>query len=124
MGKDIPKSVSDLVKDRDQGRCIVCGAMGTERMHRIPRRDGGHSPANIALGCHTCHAKAHASPKWGYDMGIMCSRYVIAVGLVPILSWRGWVLLDNEGGLRVIAPRTVLAADVSRFLDAEAPREG
>lgn len=117
MASRIPDSVSDLVKTRDQGKCIVCGAVGTERMHRIPRRDGGHKASNLALGCHTCHARAHASPKWGYDMGIMASRYIVAVSLVPILSWRGWVLLDDEGGIEVIAPRTVLAADLSGFLN-------
>lgn len=117
VANEIPKAVSHLVRNRDQGRCIVCGAQGTERMHRIPRRDGGHKTSNIALGCHACHARAHASPKWGYDMGIMASRYVVAVSLVPVLSWRGWVLLDDEGGIKVIAPRTVLAADLGGFLN-------
>lgn len=116
MSNQIPEAVSRLVRERDQGRCIVCGGPGTERMHRIPRRDGGHAASNIALGCHACHARAHASPAWGYRIGIMASRYVVAVTLVPIQSWRGWVLLDDEGGYTVIAPRTVLAADVPRFL--------
>lgn len=124
MSNEIPKSVSDAVKTRDQGRCIVCGAMGTERMHRVPRRDGGHRISNIALGCHTCHARAHASPAWGYDVGIMASRYGTDVSLVPVWSWRGWVMLDDEGGYHVIAPRSVLAADLRASLGEQVHREG
>lgn len=122
VGKDIPRSVSDLVRARDQGRCIVCGAIGTERMHRIPRRDGGHRASNLALGCHTCHARAHASPEWGYEMGIMASRYGADVSAVLIRSWRGWVLLDDEGGINVIAQRTVPAEALSAHQGTEATK--
>lgn len=121
MSNQIPQATSDLVKARDAGRCIVCGAIGTERMHRVPRRDGGHRPSNIALGCHTCHARAHASPAWGYEMGIMASRYGVDLTLQPIRSWRGWVLLDDEGGIDVIAPRTVPADALCVDQDTEAP---
>lgn len=113
-----------MVKERDQGRCIVCGAPGTERMHRIPRRDGGHRPSNIALGCHTCHAKAHASPKWGYEVGIMASRYGVDVTMVPIWSWRGWVVLDDEGGYHVIAPRIAAREAVAASQTSEVPQKG
>lgn len=124
MSNDIPQKVSDLVRERDQGRCIVCGAKGTERMHRVPRRDGGHKPSNLALGCHTCHARAHASPKWGYEVGIMASRYGVDVNMVPIWSWRGWVLLDDEGGLSMIAPRAVMSDDLPAYLPFPVPEEG
>jgi hypothetical protein len=121
VSNQIPQAVSDLVRARDQGRCIVCGAIGTERMHRIPRRDGGHRASNLALGCHTCHARAHASPAWGYDMGIMASRYGSDVSTVPIRSWRGWVLLDDDGGIDVIAPRTTPAEALSAPEGSQAP---
>lgn len=124
MGSRIPQAISDLVRARDQGRCIVCGAMGTERMHRIPRRDGGHRASNLALGCHTCHARAHASPAWGYEVGIMASRYGTDVSQVPIWSWRGWVLLDDEGGIEVIAPRTAPREAVRAEQGPEVPQEG
>jgi hypothetical protein len=124
VSNQIPQAVSDLIKARDQGRCIVCGAAGTERMHRIPRRDGGHRAANIALGCHTCHARAHASPAWGYETGIMASRYGVDLTLVPIWSWRGWVLLDDEGGYHVIAPRITAREALTVSQAIEAPREG
>lgn len=120
MGKDIPAAVSRKVCERDRDRCIVCGAMGNERMHRIPRRDGGHRISNIALGCNTCHRRAHASPKWGYEMGIMASRYGVDVSAVPIRSWRGWVLLDDDGGITVIAPRTTAPEALSAYLETEA----
>jgi hypothetical protein len=93
-------------------------------MHRVPRRDGGHRTANLAFGCHACHAKAHASPKWGYEVGIMASRYGVDLTLVPVWSWRGWILLDDEGGYRVIAPRSMPAEALSALQALEVPQEG
>jgi hypothetical protein len=43
---------------------------------------------------------------------------------VPIWSWRGWVLLDDEGGIEVIAPRTAPREAVSAEREPEVPREG
>lgn len=123
MANEIPTKVREDIHARDDGKCIVCGARGREAMHRIPRRDGGHARSNIALGCHSCHAKAHRYPLWGYEMGIMASRYVDDVRTVPIRSWRGWILLDDEGGYTVIAPRAVRAGDLSAYLEDEVPTE-
>lgn len=119
----VPDGVREKARDRDQGRCILCGAAATELMHRVPRRDGGHRLANLAWGCHTCHARAHASPRWGYEVGIMASRYGVDVSQVPIWSWRGWVLLDDEGGLTVIAPRAAARDAVAAVEAAEVPQQ-
>jgi hypothetical protein len=123
MSNEIPTKVREDVRARDDGKCIVCGALGTEMMHRIPRRDGGHSRANLALGCRTCHAKAHREPLWGFEVGITVSRYVDAVSSIAIRSWRGWLLLNGSGGYTVIAPRTVLPADLAPYLVTPDPPE-
>lgn len=54
----------------------------------------------------------------------MASRYGVDLTLVPVWSWRGWVLLDDEGGYHVIAPRSALAADLSALQGEEVPQEG
>jgi hypothetical protein len=51
----------------------------------------------------------------------MASRYGVDLTLQPIRSWRGWVLLDDEGGIDVIAPRTVPAEALCVDQDTEAP---
>jgi len=124
VGSDVPSAVREQARERDQGRCIVCMAAATELMHRVPRRDGGHRLSNTIWGCHTCHAKAHASPKWGYEIGIMASRYGVDLTMVPIWSWRGWILLDDEGGYHVIAPRSMPAEALSALQASEVPQEG
>lgn len=124
MSSAVPSAIREQVRERDQGRCIVCMAAGTELMHRVPRRDGGHRTSNLAYGCGSCHSRAHASPKWGYEIGIMASRYGVDLPLVPIWSWRGWVLLDDEGGYHVIAPRSMPAEALSVSQASEVPLEG
>jgi hypothetical protein len=57
-------------------------------------------------------------------MGIMASRYGVDLTLVPIRSWRGWVLLDDEGGYHVIAPRSTPAEALSALQALEVPQEG
>lgn len=123
MANEIPGKVRSDVRERDQDRCIVCGAVGTQAMHRIPRRDGGHARSNLALGCDTCHRKAHADPAWGFATGITVSRYADPLE-TPIRSWRGWVLLDDVGTLTVIAPRTVTLRDLPAYLPFEVDPEG
>jgi hypothetical protein len=53
----------------------------------------------------------------------MASRYGADVSDVPILSWRGWVLLDDEGGYHVVAPRTAAREAVAAVHAAEVPKQ-
>lgn len=102
----IPTLTRHEVRVRDMGLCIACAAMGSEIMHRIRRREGGHSLSNLALGCHTCHRRCHENPTWAMDTGFILSAVAdVDPAQEPIWSWRGWMLLDNEGGFEVIAPR-------------------
>lgn len=52
----------------------------------------------------------------------MASRYGADVSAVLIRSWRGWVLLDDEGGINVIAQRTVPAEALSAHQGTEATK--
>jgi hypothetical protein len=54
----------------------------------------------------------------------MASRYGQDLTLVPVWSWRGWLLLDDEGGYHVIAPRSTPAEALSALQAPEVPQEG
>ena len=46
--------------ERDEGLCVLCGAMATE-VHHIEFRShgGGANRSNLACLCRDCHIKAH-----------------------------------------------------------------
>jgi 5-methylcytosine-specific restriction endonuclease McrA len=53
---DISQKVKDRVKERDGGRCVICGNPGLPNMHYIPRSEGGLGiEENVACGCPKCH---------------------------------------------------------------------
>lgn len=52
----IPMRVKRVVYERDQGRCILCGAMGDPWCHYIARSHGGLGiEENIVTLCPRCH---------------------------------------------------------------------
>jgi hypothetical protein len=105
----IPFAVKRALEARDKSKCRICGGLGTERMHRMRRREGGHSLSNLILGCHTCHVRAHANPERAYRRGWHVRANGIAVPAeVPLWTLGGWVKLDDDGGVAVIAPATTL----------------
>lgn len=54
----IPKEVKLIVYERDQKRCIFCGAPGLPEAHVVPRSHGGLGvPQNIITVCRCCHDK-------------------------------------------------------------------
>lgn len=106
MSNQIPSSIRAAVNARDANLCQVCGSLGTEIQHRVPRRDGGHDMSNLIRICRTDHARAHREPSWAMDRGITVSRYGPPPSSIPIQTYRGWVVLDDGGGVRVIAPRS------------------
>lgn len=63
------------------------------------RREGGHSLANCILLCRTDHSRAHANPEWGRLKGLIIPTWVGAenVGEVPVRSWRGWLMHNQDG---------------------------
>ena len=95
---------------RDLGRCFWCGRPLGDALnvhHRLLRSHGTDNRAGnlIALcgsgttGCHggvhrevgKARRRGHIVPSWQEPANVLA------------LSWRGWVRLDNDGGLRVVA---------------------
>lgn len=101
-----PKSVTDQVDARDAQRCVKCGRplVGGSRHHRQLRSQGGkHTVENIVLMCGSgttgCHGFVHAHPAEARDMGWIVPSWE-EPDETPMLTWRGWVLLTADGGLR------------------------
>ena len=54
------RDVSRLVRERDGGKCRICGREGHEVHHVVMRSRGGKDePSNLVLVCRSCHADAH-----------------------------------------------------------------
>lgn len=50
-----------------EGRCVLCGAAGTQEHHiryRSERRDLIDEPTNLLLLCANCHLKVHSNKKY------------------------------------------------------------
>lgn len=59
----IPKRVKETVRERDRGRCIICGAPGDPWCHYIPRSALGLGiPENIVTLCDKCHRDYDQTP--------------------------------------------------------------
>lgn len=92
---NIPTSTRKKVRRRDGDQCGRCGCPGTEIQHRMRRREGGHSPSNLALMCNTCHRWAHANPEEARQAGWVVPTYADPAD-VPMLTFSGWVLLSDD----------------------------
>lgn len=54
----ISKKTKEIVKKRDGGCCIFCGAPGLPEAHYVARSHGGLGiPENIVTACRPCHDK-------------------------------------------------------------------
>lgn len=59
----IPLFVKRAVRDRDDGRCIVCGAPGDPCCHVVRRSQGGRGiEQNIVTLCPHCHREFDEGP--------------------------------------------------------------
>lgn len=125
MANEIPADVRRTVNARDDARCQICGAIGTEIQHRIRRREGGHRLSNLIRVCSTDHRALHANPAWALERGYTVSAVMDAdPSKVAVHTYRGWALYDDEGGYQVIAPRTVAVSDLPAYLPFEVDPEG
>lgn len=125
MSNEIPSDVRRKVNARDQARCQICGAIGTEIQHRIRRREGGHRLSNLIRVCSTDHRAIHARPAWALERGYTVSAVMdVDPSQIAVHSYKGWALYDDEGGVWVIAPRTVAVADLGPYLAFPALPEG
>lgn len=99
----IPTSVRVAVQARELGRCLVCAMPGHHIHHRVRRRDGGHTLANCILLCSTDHTRAHHQPDWAKTRGLIVQPWQDPA-TTPVRTYRGWLTLDNEGGIAHVDP--------------------
>jgi len=111
---DPPAATVRLVRERDDHRCARCGRSASfgylplTTQHRVARGMGGtkdpavNLPSNLLTLCgdgtRGCHGWVEANPAEAKDHGWSVRRGQPPAE-VPVWTWRGWVLLDNSGGL-------------------------
>lgn len=107
MAERVPDAVREAVWERDMGRCVRCGAPGQEFAHRRTRGVGGehrHCPCNAWCACTACHRWQHAHPTEAMRLGLALSSFCDLPSSVPIKSWMGWMLFDDDGVARFHEP--------------------
>lgn len=113
-----PETVT-LVLERDRWSCVRCGrsVAGGERgrdwsiQHRIPRGMGGsrddrlNLPSNLLVLCGSgvtlCHGEVESHREIALVAGFLLYRAQEPTE-VPVAALEGWVLLDDEGGRRIV----------------------
>lgn len=95
-----------MVLERDWERCAKCGISNNLQVHhRRPRGKGGtllrwvNQPANLITLCLTCHADVESHREQAKDMGYIIPQGIAQAREVKLWTWRGWVLLGNNGEL-------------------------
>jgi hypothetical protein len=128
------RTVRELVWERDEGRCVVCGEGVYGKPHSIHHRrnrgSGGSSdprrnaPSNLVLVCGTgttgCHGWIGASPEEARDAGWVVSLNSIEdPAKVPMIHavFSASVLLTDEGTVVPVASWAPL--DDGTVMDAE-----
>lgn len=106
-------SAADVVRDRDLGRCVICGSEGTDGHHRDPVGMGGaehdpdrDDPDRIILVCRLHHGEIHGKPFAGSLYGwYLPSDWYKDPSELPVWSPidRCWYLLLTSG-VRVAYP--------------------
>ncbi|MEV6035969.1 hypothetical protein AB0L65_32770 [Nonomuraea sp. NPDC052116] len=125
--KTAPKPVVDLVKARSGGMCeigLLClgAAPATQRAHRMGKGSGGvgkgntvsNRAANLLDACSEDHYRIdNAEVADAERLGLKVRRGVALPSEVPVFHFRyGWVLLDDEGGLRAAPPMACRPGDL------------
>lgn len=97
------------VRQRDGHVCVRCAAAAPlSTQHRVARGMGGtldewvNMPANLITLCGSgttgCHGWVEAHPREAKAQGLALSRWQLPnADREPVLTWAGWVLLDNKG---------------------------
>lgn len=102
MSNPIPKRARAVIKERDGGHCLRCGAGGGIEVHHRRRRGIGEDPhayCNLMSLCATCHPWVHAHPELARAAGFIVSMHVDYVCDVRVNSFMGPILLAGDGGL-------------------------
>lgn len=104
---DPAAAVVQTVRGRDRWCCALCRTMGPlSTQHRRARGMGGsrwpgiNRPANLLTLCGTgttgCHGYVESHPEWARRLGLSVSLHADPAR-VPVFTWRGWVLLNDDG---------------------------
>ena len=112
------EKVRSQVLDRDEFCCVRCGAyvgpFGDYSIHhRRPRGMGGtkrpesNLPANLLTLCGSgttgCHGEVESNRTAAVADGFLVSQHADPE-VIPVHTWRGKVLLSNDGMLAIVGP--------------------
>ena len=95
----IPTAARERVWERQNRQCARCGGRGYQIHHRQRRREGGHADGNLVGLCRTCHEWVHSHPDSAKERGYIVGISVDDPSAVPIQTFMGLVLFDNDGGI-------------------------
>lgn len=103
---DFTPTTRALITARDVERCVRCGVYvgpGMNAHHRKLRSQGGMgTPSNGVLLCGSgttrCHGWAHSNVKKAREAGLIVPSWDDPAS-VPVVTWRGAMLLDDEGNI-------------------------
>lgn len=110
--RDARAAFDAAVRDRDGGRCVLCGGAGTEAHHVLDRKlfpDGGYLPGNGALVCNPCHLDCETTrvSVEAVRAAAGISEPVLPPGLSPSLTYDKWGNRVRPDGLREAGPLAV-----------------
>ncbi|WQY99759.1 hypothetical protein [Microbacterium phage MO526] len=109
-GVEFTAAARRAIAERDLERCARCGrplGPGANAHHRKLRSRGGlGNVANGVLLCGSgttgCHGWAHREVEKATAEGFIVSRWADPAD-VRMLTWRGWIAVDDEGGWSLAA---------------------
>ena len=120
-------AAGDRVRVRDGG-CVLCGQLGYEAHHRLPRGQGGalRDPTRFALSrlvwlCRECHCWVESHRTLAYGLGLLVRRGVTRCSDAPVYHHGRWVLLTDDG--QIVPTSRPTGVDLT-FLDTGLPRGG
>lgn len=108
---DPTPATRSLVLLRDLGRCSWCGRYLGDALNLHHRRLRSHppvdnTPANLIALCGSgttgCHGGVHRKVAVAVDRGHIVPSWNVP-SEVPVLTWRGLLLLDTLGGFTLAA---------------------
>lgn len=102
MSNEIPTKAREIVRERQNGQCARCGVAYTDLHHRQRRREAGHAVGILVGTCRACHKWAHANPTAAKADGYIISPHEDNPTSVPIKTFMGAVLFDNDGNVTFI----------------------